>query len=75
MASIGPMRFSVYGRYEVDVERRDERWVVYRRGLGTRREDPAIVVPADVDEDDVARYLDDLLHEEAVPGREVRRLR
>lgn len=68
------MRFSIYGRYEVDVERRGDRWVVFRRGVGTRREDSRIVVPADLQEDDLVRHLDDLLHEEAIPGRSIRRI-
>lgn len=68
------MRFSIYGRYDLDVERRDNRWLVYRRGLGTKREDPTIFVPADLDEDDIAAYLDDLLHEESEPGRMIRRI-
>jgi hypothetical protein len=68
------MRFSIYGRYEVDIERRAGRWVAFRRGPGTRREDRAIVVPADLHEDDLATYLDDLLHEEAVPGQSIRRI-
>lgn len=42
------MRFSVYGRYELDVERRDGQWAVYRRGLGTRREERGIFVPANL---------------------------
>lgn len=68
------MRFNIYDRYEVDVERRAGQWVVYRRGLGTRREDRAIFVPADLHEDELVTYLDDLLHEEAVPGQSVRRI-
>lgn len=69
------MRFSVYGRYEVDIERRDGRWVAYRRGLGTRRPDDRIFVPAEVPEDELARHLDDLLHEEAIPGESIRQVR
>lgn len=68
------MRFSIYGRYYLDVERRDDRWLVYRIGLGSRREDHTVFVPADVDEDDIAAYLEDLLHEEGVPGRMIRRI-
>lgn len=68
------MRFSIYGRYELDVERRDGQWVVYRRGLGTRREDHGIFVPADLHEGELVKHLDDLLHEEAIPGRSIRRI-
>jgi hypothetical protein len=68
------MRFSIYGRYDLDVERRNGRWLVYRRGLGTRREDPTVFLPADVDKNDIAAYLEDLLHEEGGPGRVIRRI-
>lgn len=64
----------MYGRYELDVERRDGRWIVYRRGEGTRREDPSVFIPAGVPEDAIASFLDDLLHEAGHPDGTVRRI-
>ncbi len=68
------MRFDVYGRFRVDIERRDGAWVVYRVGAGTRAPMPDLVVPADVAADKLEDYLNDLLHELATPGREIRRV-
>ena len=69
------MRFSIYGHYDLDVERDEDQWVVYRRGLGVRREDSTIFIPGEVHENDIAAYLDDLLHELGGPGETVRRVR
>jgi hypothetical protein len=68
------MRFSIYGRYLLDVERHGDRWVAFRVGEGTRREDPGIFVPSHVPAEAVAGYLEDLLHEEARPGAAIRGL-
>lgn len=68
------VRFRIYDRYEIDVERHEHRWVAYRRGEGTRRVAREIFIPPDVREDDVATYLDDLLHEQGAPGRSIRRI-
>lgn len=68
-------RFNVYGRYEIDVERQGERWVAYRRGEGKRQEDPSISIPSHITEDDLRRYLEDLLHEEASQGTTIQRIR
>lgn len=67
-------RFDAYGRFRLEVVREGTGWVVYRVGLGTRRRDPDIVVPAHVRGEDLAAELDDLLHEYARPGQALRRL-
>jgi hypothetical protein len=68
------MRVDVFGRYSLDVERTGEAWAVYRVGEGKRSVVPEIAVPSHLDEDQVIRYLGDLLHEYATPGRSIRRL-
>ncbi len=69
------MRFNVYGRYELDVERRNNGWVVYRCGAGKRREDPSIFIPSGIPEHEIVGFLEDLLHEEGHPGGAIRRVR
>lgn len=69
------MRFDIFSRYELDVEGRDDRWVVYQLGEGARRENPSVFIPSHVPEEEVARFLEDLLHEEGHPGGAVRRVR
>ena len=67
------MRFDVYGRFQLEVIREGERWVVYRPGLGTR-EKVSIVVPPTFEAEEIATYLDDLFHEAGKPGEVVRRI-
>jgi hypothetical protein len=68
-------RFDVYGHYEFDIERCSDRWVVYERGEGKRRERPDLPSPPDVTENKLGAYLNDLLHEAGSPGRVGRRLK
>ncbi len=71
------MRFNIYGRYDLEVARVDEAWVVHRvdgHGPAARRRRADLVVPSHLNETEVATYLDDLLHEQARPGDEIRRV-
>lgn len=72
---VSTARFDVYGRYELDIERRNRRWIVYERGEGKRRARPDLAIPPDVPEDELGAYLDDLLHEAGSPGLVIRRIR
>lgn len=71
---MGKVRFDIYGRYQLQVERRDGRWVAYIVGEGKLRVHPSLHIPPEVAEDDLPAYLDDLLHEEGGGGRTIRRL-
>ncbi|HEX9790034.1 MAG TPA: hypothetical protein VGA60_05185 [Kiloniellales bacterium] len=68
------MRFNIYGRYQLEVVRQDNAWIVYRTGDGKRRREMGLVIPSSVMAADVPMYLDDLLHELASPGATIRRL-
>ncbi|MHA1600577.1 MAG: DUF7661 family protein [Alphaproteobacteria bacterium] len=68
------MRFDIYGRYTLDIVRKEEAWVVYRISDGKRRVELGLVVPSSILAADVLMYLDDLLHELAHPGATIRRL-
>jgi hypothetical protein len=68
------MRFDVYGRFQIEIVRHADAWVVYRLGGGTRSPLPDILIPSEVTECDVEGFVDDLLHEYAEPGRHLRRL-
>ena len=69
----GMPRFDVFGRYVLDVRREEGRWVAYRVGEGTRRR-VNLPVPSDLDDGDLDRYLEDLLHESSSPDTSLRRL-
>ncbi|MFD4838705.1 hypothetical protein ACFWP0_14465 [Achromobacter sp. NPDC058515] len=62
------MKFDIYGRFQLDIQRTAERWLVYRIASGKRVPAEDVVIPADVAAEDVAAYLDDLYHELSPPG-------
>ena len=68
------MRFDIYGRFRVEVIREEGAWIVYRLGDGKRRREHELVIPSSLAADEIATYLDDLLHERAHIGATVRRL-
>ncbi|MCZ7526546.1 MAG: DUF971 domain-containing protein [Acidimicrobiia bacterium] len=70
------LRFDVFGRLLVDVERRDGRWICWRIGAGGTRASLAgeLAVPDELGADELPTYLADWFHELAAPGTQVRRL-
>ncbi len=68
------MKFDIYGRFVLEIIRRNGRWAVFRAGAGTRRPEPDLVIPPDIAEGELAGYLEDVYHELARPERGVRRL-
>ncbi len=69
------MRFDVFGRYLLLVERNGDGWrVLELGGDGKRRIFEDVVVPPHVREEEIGELLADLLHEYARPGATVRRL-
>lgn len=68
------MRFNIYGRFQLDVRREEGRWVAYRLTPGKRVLEDELLIPADVEEAELAVYLDDIYHELARPGQAVEAL-
>jgi hypothetical protein len=68
------MKFDVYGRFQLEVAREGNRWVAYRLVPGKRIRADDLIIPAEVQPNEIATYLDDLFHEGAVPGKSVRLL-
>ena len=68
------MKFDVYGRFQLEVLRENDEWVVYNLGLGKRVRDANLIIPASVAPSEVAVYLDDLFHELSGPEQCVRLL-
>jgi hypothetical protein len=70
-----PMRFDVYGRYVLIVERSGTRWRVLQVGDdGKRGLRDDVAIPSELSPDEIAQHLDDLFHESARPGARVRRI-
>lgn len=65
------MKFNVYGRFQVDVRREGDLWVVYRAEPGKRTFLNDVVVPSDLSSSELATYLDDIFHEYAKFGQNV----
>lgn len=66
------MRFSVYGRFTLDVVRERKRWIAYRLEPGKRIEVTELAIPSSLPEAEIATFLDDIYHELARPGQTVR---
>ena len=70
-----PLRFDVYGRYVLVVERHGDGWRALQEGDdGKRGLRSDLVIPGDLSPDDIAPHLDALLHESARPGARVWRI-
>ena len=65
------MKFNIYDRFQVDVRRQNNAWVVYRSELGKRTLLNDVVIPPDLFQHELATYLDDIFHEFASAGQTV----
>lgn len=65
------VKFNIYGRFQVDVRRENDSWVVYRPELGKRTRLNDVVVPPNLETQELATYLDDIFHEFAKFGENV----
>jgi hypothetical protein len=69
------MEFDVFGR-RIKVERRGDAWASCEPGDDGKRSASRFVIPSDLPEEGLARYLADLFHESARPDRpDVKRIR
>ena len=68
------MRYSIYGHFELDVVREGGNWKVFNVAAGKRVLRNDVIIPAEVQADEIATYLDDLFHELARPGQAISRL-
>jgi hypothetical protein len=68
------MKFDIYGRFQLEVVRQNDRWVVYRLGLGTRAMTTDIFLPPDLNVRDLAVFLGDHFHEYADSNQSIREL-
>lgn len=68
------MKFSVYGRFELEVVREGDAWVAYRLAPGKRIRADDVLIPASILPAEIGTYLDDLFHELSGPGQRVQRV-
>lgn len=65
------MRFNIYGRFQVEVRREGHSWQAYRLEQGKRGRMDSVVIPADLDGEEIIVYLDDIFHELAGFGQSI----
>lgn len=65
------MKFNIYGRFQVEIRRENDCWIVYRLELGKRGRMNDVVIPGNLEEIEIATYLDDIFHELAGIGQRV----
>jgi hypothetical protein len=68
------MKFDLYGRFQLEVQRENDSWVVYRIGLGKRVKANDLIIPNTLEAKEIATFLDDVFHELSGPGQSVRQL-
>ena len=65
------MKYSAYGRFKVEVVRRDDKWQVFRVGQGVKRPEPDVQIHPDASRSEILVALDDAFHEWAKPGANI----
>ncbi|MCC6072080.1 hypothetical protein ACFSQU_21325 [Massilia sp. GCM10020059] len=65
------MKFDIYGRFQLEVRRENDAWEVYHLEPGKRAKVSELVIPPELDADEIATYLDDIFHELAGLGQNV----
>lgn len=68
------MKFDVYGRFRLEVQRENDSWVVYRLPIGKRVRATDFIVPSTLKANEIATFLDDIFHELSGPGQSVKLL-
>lgn len=68
------MKFDIYGRLQLEIEREGDRWAAYERSEGKRLRAQGVIIPDEIPVDELAAFLDDLFHEMGGPGDRVTRV-
>ncbi|MGB3431473.1 DUF7661 family protein [Achromobacter sp.] len=68
------MKFDIYGRFQLDIQRVGAAWAVYRSDAGKRVPATDLAIPPEVSADELAEYLDDIYHELSGPGDRISRI-
>jgi hypothetical protein len=66
------MKFDVYGRFRLEVQRENDSWVIYRLPLGKRVKANDLIIPSTLEANEIATFLDDIFHELSGPGQSVK---
>lgn len=62
------MKFNIYGRFQLDIRRKNDNWDVYTLGEGRRVKASDVFIPNHLQATQIPVFLDDLFHEISGPG-------
>ena len=48
------MKFNIYGKFQLEIERENEKWRVYKTGNGLRMPVHDLIIPSDVSPQDLS---------------------
>ncbi len=68
------MKFDIYGKFQLQIEREDGKWRAYKIGNGLRIPVHNLIIPSEVSPKDLPAFLDDVFHEAAKPETKVREI-
>jgi hypothetical protein len=68
------MKFDIYGRFKLEVQRENDSWTVYRLALGRRVKLDELIIPNALAEEEIATFHHDIFHELCSPGQSVKLL-
>lgn len=68
------MKFDIYGKFELLIQREGNQWIAYRTGNGLRRKEDNLAIPSSLSESEILTFLDDIYHEWATPDKTLRKI-
>ena len=68
------MKFDVYGRFRLEVQRENDSWVLHRLPIGKRVRATDFIVPVMLKANEIATFLDDIFHQLSGLGQSVKLL-
>ncbi|SEA30738.1 DUF7661 family protein [Microbulbifer marinus] len=69
------LKFDIFGRFVIEIRRESGGWEAFYLGDGKRRAVRDLVIPPEVESDELLVYLDDFYHELARPDEQVREIK
>ena len=69
------MKYDIYGKFQILIERENEKWQVYKTGNGLRMPVYDLIIPPELSQEDLLNFLEDFYHEAATPETKVREIK
>lgn len=69
------MKFNIYDRFVIEIIRKEKRWVAFRIGDGYKVPEANLILPHDLDEEELITFIEDIFHEFARPGKSIEKFK